>query len=56
VAFEISPRLKSAFEVAIAKLNKYYIIVLASPIYLVATSMDPRAKFEWWSKAGWVPL
>ena len=53
MASEISQRLKSAFEAAIAKLNKYRTIMLTSPTYLVATSMDLRAKFEWWSKAGW---
>ena len=33
----ISQRLKSAFEVAIAKLNKYHTIMVASPTYLVTT-------------------
>jgi hypothetical protein len=36
----ISQRLKSAFEAAIAKLNKYRTIMVASPTYLVATRMD----------------
>jgi hypothetical protein len=40
VTFQISQRLKSAFEAAIAKLNKYRTIMVASPTYLVTTSMD----------------
>jgi hypothetical protein len=50
---EISQRLKSAFEAAIAKLNKYRTNMIASPTYLVTTSMDSHVKFEGWSIANW---
>lgn len=46
-------RLRTAAEQAREKLLKYYRKTDLSPVYAVASVMDPRMKYNWWSIQEW---
>lgn len=45
--------LKQAANQGKIKLLKYYSKTDSTPIYAVATAMDPRMRFNWWKAQGW---
>jgi hypothetical protein len=50
---EENPLLKQAAIQGRNKLLKYYSKTDLTPVYAVATAMDPRMRFNWWRAQGW---
>jgi len=53
IANEDNPALKRAAEQGRTKLLKYYAKTDSTPVYAVATAMDPRMRFNWWRVQQW---
>jgi hypothetical protein len=47
------PLLKEAADQGRTKLLKYYSKTDSTPVYAVATAMDPRMRYNWWKAQGW---
>ncbi|KAF9571669.1 hypothetical protein BGW38_008596 [Lunasporangiospora selenospora] len=50
---ESSPSLREAATQGKQKLLDYYSKTDSTPVYAVATAMDPRMRFDWWSVNDW---
>jgi hypothetical protein len=50
-----SRALKEGASAACEIIQKYYQPACKSPVYAVATAMDPRARYQWWVGAEWNP-
>ncbi|KAF9981502.1 hypothetical protein BGZ79_006109, partial [Entomortierella chlamydospora] len=53
IAKESDSMLNKAADQGLQKLLSYYSKTDSTPVYAVATAMDPRMRFDWWEANEW---